>query len=203
MRPLLFFPLVLVSCTGGGECPPSDKAVCDTGTPADADTDSDTDTDTDLPDARDGLANNADGCQDVGGTPAAGAARYFWGEYVGDSTNGWTGVEAAYVYANDEWIAVGGEDCVAMWVVSATSTSTGACPTCEVGVSITAVYDLVNSTCPESMYGDDFATAYAVDQAADGIASWYYATSGEALGAGFWADGGGMNFLSARGCAWF
>ncbi|MES2641259.1 MAG: hypothetical protein V4850_17345 [Myxococcota bacterium] len=211
---LLLFPLVIVGCpeTTNTRCGNDKPGDCDTGgevadtdtdTDADTDTDTDSDTDADLPDARDTMVNNADGCQDVGGTPAAGAARYFWGEYRGDATSGWTGEEAAYVIANDTWKSLGGADCVAMWVVTATSTTTGSCPTCEVGMSVTAVYDLVNSTCPEDMYGDDFATTYAIDQADTNTATWYYATSAETLGTGFWADGVGANFLSPRACAWF
>jgi hypothetical protein len=150
------------------------------------------------------MSRNADGCEQVDGTDAAGGARYFWGEYLGTEEDGWSGTEAAYVFANTTWAGMGGADCVAYWVVTATASgNTGSCPTCDVGMDVTATYDRVNSTCPEAMYGDDFSDSYAVDLATDGTASWYYAATAHDIGTGYWTDGVGMNFLSTRACVWF
>lgn len=213
LTPLLF--LAFVACTGD-----TDK---DTGAPADTDTGEDTGTDTDtgndtdtgddtdtdtaveptLTDARDAMQRDAEGCQDVEGTPAAGAARYFWGEYTGDIAEGWEGTEAVYVFANDTWKASGGADCVAYWVTTGDFGSTGACPTCDIGVAVTATYDVVNSTCPEDMWGEDFADTYAIDRKSDGMTDWYYSESGTLFGAGYWKNDLGMNFLSERACVWF
>jgi hypothetical protein len=149
------------------------------------------------------MVADASGCEDVSGSTVPGGARYYWGEYLGNATDGWTGTEAVYVYANDTWIGYGGADCVSYWVTTATATSTGACPTCEAGLSITAVYDAVNSTCPDDMWGTDgWSESYAVDFDA-GAANFYYAGSGNAIGSGYGDEEVGANFLSDRACVWF
>jgi hypothetical protein len=213
MRRLLLFPLLLTACDGGFACKdecdsdaPAPDADTDTDADSDADTDTDTDADSDLQDARDAMQRDASGCQDFEGTPLAGAARYFWGEYHGNATEGWTGQEAAYIFANDAWKDLGGEDCVALWAVSAVAGSNGSCPTCELGISVSAVYDLVNSTCPEAMYGGDFSTAYAVDTEVDGAGvgttTWYYASSADRIGTGYAAPQV-LNFVTDRACNWY
>ena len=156
-----------------------------------------------LLDVRDEMDPSATGCEELGGSAVAGAARYFWGEYEGDAEAGWTGTEAVYVYANPTWVAAGGADCVGLWTVTGVAAGTGACPTCEVGMRVVATYDVVNSTCPIEFYGEDFAEDYALDEDAAGTVRWFYARSGNVMGDGYWVAGGGRNFLSTRGCVWF
>ena len=206
----LVLPALLVACSeeepDARDTAPS-REDTDTGADTDsADTASDTDTGDDvsiLEDVRGRMQENAEGCEDFNGTALAGAARYFWGEYRGDVASGWTGEEAVFLYANEAWRALGGEDCVGYWTVTAGFGGTGECPTCDLGLSVTATYDAVNSTCPEDLWGGDFTSAYAVDRSSDGVATWYYTASAERFGVGVWNDAIGMNFLSERACVWF
>ena len=208
LSPLAFAALLLplASCSGTAD-DKADDTGAESDTDTDADTDADTDTDTDAPplmeDVRERMQKDAVGCEDVDGTPVPGGSRYFWGEYLGDVGTGWTGTEAVYVYANEAWKDVGGEDCVAYWVVTGGFGGTGDCPTCDVGVAVTATYDGVNSTCPEDMWGESFTSGYAVDLGNDGTSTWYYTSTATLLGTGVWKSDVGMNFLTERACTWF
>jgi hypothetical protein len=183
----------------------------DTDTDSDADTDTDTDTDTDsdsdadrLADVREQMLANSDACEELSGNPVAGAREYFWGEYDQGTSSEWAGKEAIYYFANTTWKASGGADCVIVWDTVATSGGTGACSTCDLGLAVSANLNTSETTCPSAMWSGDemFNEDYAIETAADGTASWRFASSNTEFGAGYWISGA-ANYLSDSSCVWF
>jgi hypothetical protein len=176
-----------------------------TGTTDSGTTDSGTDpgTTAGLPDPRDQMVRDAHDCQEVQGTPQAGGTVYYWGEYLGDSTNGWQGREILYYFANDTAKGAGLSDCTVAWTSTAVSASPGRCKECSVAMAVTGVGDAGGTTCDPALFDQsDFATTYALKLPGDGTAQWFYADSGDAFAAGY-TDATGANFLSASTCAWF
>lgn len=219
---VLFTVLALGACSAKADGDDSDEADADTDTDADsdadtdtdtdADTDTDTDTDTDsdsdsdadLQDVREGIVEDAEGCQDLGGTVTSGAKEYFWGEYRKSGAS-WSGQEAIYYFANDTWVSNGGADCVILWDMTATEIAdAGACGDCELALAATATINESLTTCDYNMWrGDEsFEGEYAVDLADNGTATWFFTGSGTEFGAGYWVDGG-ANYLSESSCVWF
>lgn len=181
----------------------------DTDTDADSDTDADADSDTDadadvLPEVRDAMVRDAASCEELAGHPVDGAREYFWGEYQRTAGAAWTGTEAIYYFANATWVANGGADCAIVWNMTATEADPGACTTCALGLSVSATLDTTQTTCPSAMWSGDetFVEGYAIDQAADGTATWRFAESNNEFGAGYWVDGA-ASFLSDSSCVWF
>lgn len=154
-----------------------------------------------LKDARDDMDRSAGGCQDLQGDALPGANSYFWGEYEGSSAEGWFGTEKFYVFANDTLKDAGGEDCEVTWVVTAGQVAPGSCSGCEVALDVSATLD--SSTCGDGMADEaSFTITYAVDQLSDGTARWFFDSSGNELGQGYW-NGNGMNYLTDPSCRWF
>ncbi len=180
----------------------------DTGTDGDADTDTDSDSDTDTDTDADPSAVwervDPSHCDAVPGFEGvSGAASYFVGEYrpSGGPTQG---KETWALYANPAWEAAGGADCIVVWSVTASSTGTGSCGSCDFGISVQAQLDKTASTCAEDLYeGDEtFEVDYAVDEREDGTAEWYFASSGTRIGSGL-VETGGVSFITDPSCTWF
>jgi hypothetical protein len=210
MRPLPLLPALLAlsflsACSGGKEDAeaPADSADDTGGQDSGTDTDEDTDPTQDT-DVRNDMQENADGCQDYGGNAVPGAASYFVGDYVGNATDGWTGTEEWWLWANGAWKERGGEDCVVVWNVDATPADPGACGACETGLAIDAAIDATRTTCPTPLWEglEYWSESYAMDQLPDGAARWYFAETGTPLGDGWWTEST-ANWISDRACTWF
>ncbi len=216
--------LLLAACTGeGGDSdtkqPPGDAdadtdtdtdadADSDTDTDTDSDTDTDTDADADIADIRDEMVPTSAGCEELAGNLEDGAKEYFWGEYE-DGSGGWTGKEAIYYYANTTWISHGGADCMIVWDMTASEGDTDACGSCELGLSVSAVLNESETTCPEAMWqGDEsFSEDYAVDLGDSGASSFRFAETNSEFGIGYWIGADttatAANYLSPSSCVWF
>ena len=150
-----------------------------------------------------------DGCEtwtDNDGTVynITGAVSYFYGEYVDNGDGSWSGEEYWYLYANQTWKDAGGADCQIFWVTEATEGETGSCPTCDVGLDVSAQIDVTESDCPEDLYAgeENFTTSYAIKHSGEDESVWYYAGSGTQFATGYY-NSGAMNYASSYACKWF
>lgn len=148
------------------------------------------------------------GCEDWEGNQIPGSASYFYGEYEVTGTddegaNLWSGEERWLLFANSTWEDQGGGDCEVAWTATATETEPSGCGSCEFGLEVTLTLDLVATTCDDDLSeGTEGDVTYVVDVADDGTATWYYASSGNTVGVGYYEDGA-VNFLSDKQCDWF
>ena len=200
---LLSLSLALAACPSDKEDTASPEADTDTDTDADTDTDTDTDADTDLPDLTAGLDEG--GCEELpdhGAIP--GARSYFVGSYLWTEEDTAEGSEQWLIFANDAWADVGGSDCSVVLLTSASKGDAVACGACDFSLAVQATLDAVATDCPEEIYAGDesWEVTYDVELAADGSATWYYASSGNPVGTGYW-NASGQNFLTEGTCLWF
>jgi len=168
---------------------------------ADADSDADSDADADaLPDLTEGL--DQDVCEN--GPGDEGATTYYLGTYLNVQGAPFEGTEQWIWYANSDWEAVGGADCVVTWNVVGTECTTDACTDCDLGIIASAELDLDATTCPKAGYSgmESWEERYAVRYNDDGSASWFFATSGNDFASGYWTDAG-QNFVTDASCWWF
>ena len=219
VRAITFTLLTLSLCLGCGDkddtAPPEGDTDTDTDTDTDSDADADADSDTDadadadadsdtdadpLPDLTEDL--DQDVCED--GPGDEGATTYYLGTYLNNRGAPLVGTEQWIWYANSQWEAVGGADCVVTWNVVGTECSTDACTDCDIGIIATAEIDIDATTCPEAGYADleSWEERYAVRYNEDGSADWFFATTGNPLASGFWNEAG-QNFVTAASCWWF
>ncbi len=162
----------------------------------------------DLDDLKSNIERNADGCQTVDGVRHPGAASYFYGELeptvVDEDGQHWSGFEEWLLFANESWRETGVSDCGITWRTEAIESSPGRCAACDVTVSVAATVDLAATSCPEGLWESDanYTVTYDVMWNDDGTSSWYFASSGAAMGVGSHAEGA-MNYLTSRTCVWF
>lgn len=145
-----------------------------------------------------------DGAYDSDGVfhEVPGAATYFLGTYENDG-GVWTGEEGWYLFANAAWIDAGEGDCEVLYAAEATEADPGACPSCDLGLSVTLQVDVTLSDCPEELYeGTDGSVTYAIKYTSDTEATWYFASSGDELGSGYYNDEA-MNFITDKKCMYF
>lgn len=155
-----------------------------------------------IPDARDAMIRNADACEEIGGhTDVPAAEEYYWGQFVGNETDGWTGEEAWYLFGNTAWHASGREDCEVHFTVTAVKGNVGKCASCDVGLVAHAEVDLATTTCSPGQYAgyEVMDEPYAVELLGDGSADWSFPSSGTVFGHGYWVEGA-LNYLSDGGC---
>jgi hypothetical protein len=71
---------------------------------------------------------------------------------------------------------------------------------------VSATIDISNTDCPEGLYeapsDQNWTASYAVLTNGDGSAQWFFAGSGEAMGAGT-HSGGVADFATDKSCKWF
>lgn len=156
----------------------------------------------DLPDLLD-RTFDASGCETLAGDPTAGAATWFWGQYIRQADGSWTGQERWIIKANSTWIDAGGTDCEADWTATANETPTGACSNCDLGLAVSAT--LQSNTCPSGLSSqiDDFQVEYAIRFGTDGTATWYFADDAATPFASGYEVDGAVNFLTDQSCVWF
>jgi hypothetical protein len=153
-----------------------------------------------LPDQLFGLEE--DGCETLEGREVAGAVAWYWGEYLIDG-DAFQGEERLIYFANDAWRDQGGADCAVVWQTDGTSGSPGACGSCDMGMSVSAVLDTGQSDCPEGLLGDEgWSEDYGLARSDDGTVSWYFAESGSRFAAGYYNDVA-LSYLSDKTCVWF
>ena len=133
-----------------------------------------------------------------------GAVSYFYGVYEDNGDGSWSGEEYWYLYANASWVEAGEGDCQIMWVASGTEGDPGACPSCDVALDVTLQLDASQTDCPEEIYeGEESATtSYAIKHTTSSDAVWYYASSGNQFGTGYY-NSSAMNFATEHACKWF
>lgn len=192
MQVVLILALALTACDGPK--PADDTGADDTGGGAD------------LPKLMDGV--DTEGCEGYtdseDGTfyEIPGAASYFYGLYE-RSGEAWTGEEVWYLFANPTWQETGEDDCEVHYAAEASETTASACPSCDLALAVTLTLDVTLSTCPEDLYdGTDGDVIYGIKYVSDDEAEWYFGTSGDELGAGYY-DEDAVNFLSDKKCMWF
>ena len=157
-----------------------------------------------LPDLLSTMEDNGD-CEGFDGTPVTGATVYWYGLFVGDAQQGWTGEEHWYLLANNHWEDNGGADCRVVWTFTARAADPGSCLTCDLGVVVQASVDRDRTTCDPDLWSADtsMSTTYGVFRGGGGEASWYWAESGNFMADGHYTDSGNMNYLIDAVCRWF
>lgn len=131
-----------------------------------------------------------------------GAASVFYGEYHGDET-GYTGEERWYLWANQSWQGMDGEDCVVTWNAIAQVNADGACAGCDLSILTTLTLDESRSTCPEGLQDNTDGTAeYNISLRSNGQSLWSFSSTGEHFGSGEHV-GNGLNFVTESTCKWF
>ena len=142
------------------------------------------------------------GCEDLEGNSIAGAVAWYWGEYW-YTDSGYEGEERLLYFANDAWATLDGGDCEVVWQTTAVVGHTGACGACNTGMSVTAVLDVGQTTCPDGLQGDKtWSEDYALSLREDESAEWFFASSGAAFAEGYHNDDA-LNYRSDKSCAWF
>lgn len=144
-------------------------------------------------------------CDDNDYADQPGAVSYFLGEFSNDGGT-WSGTEYWILYANDAWNeADNGQDCQIAWTVQLSETDVGSCLICEYGLEGGATLDASQTTCAQEQLWEgeeNLSLAYDVDD--DGTnATFYFAGSGQLLGAGHSNGGSALNYLSDPQCDWF
>lgn len=88
--------------------------------------------------------------------------------------------------------------------MSGSSSAAGACSSCDYGVRVDATLNAGQTTCPEGLYKgeESYSVTYGVDEATDGTAEIYFASSGNLLGRGY-GNGTAFNYVSDVSCKWF
>jgi hypothetical protein len=156
-------------------------------------------TSSELPDLTTGLSKT--GCDN--GPGGAGAASYFVGELKITDGNV-TGEEQWLLYANKQWKAGEGKDCVVRWTLNGNTNPIQACGSCSVGVSLTNAMDKVGSTCPEKIAENETGQAinYDISLLEDGRAIVYFSRSGKKVGEGYHQNGT-IKYVTDLSCRWF
>lgn len=186
----------------------SDKSGDDTASPSDSDSDSgDTGAAVDLPDLTADL--DTEGCEEVSGSSVPGAVSYFVGTYwqSGEDDEGepiYEGEERWLLFANERWQATGEDDCVIRWTAAGASAGTGACGTCDLGMSVALQVDSTSTDCPADLWKPEATgTAnYGLAFTSDTEVRWYFTSSGSAFGDGY-HEGAAFNFVTEKACKWF
>jgi hypothetical protein len=142
-------------------------------------------------------------CQDVEGTPVAGAEVYFAGNF-GIDGDVIKGVEVVYFMANETWKATGEDDCQIVLQVTGNFTDIGTCTACDTGISLVATIIDSQSTCPQGLQTDyeSLIETYAIQQLPDGSANWFFHSSGNQFASGSHTDES-LQYLSDFQCQWY
>ena len=144
-------------------------------------------------------------CDDSEFSDQPGAVTYFLGEYEKKGET-WEGTEYWLLYANDAWAeADSGVDCQIAWTVQLSETDVSTCSVCDYGLAGGATIDLSKTTCGQEGLWEGLENqtlSYDVDDTGT-TATFYFATSGNYLGAGYSNGGGALNYLSDPQCDWF
>jgi len=176
-------------------------ADADSDADSDADTDADTDADADtdpqgLPDLTEDLdttwCDTAEGKEDW-----PGATSY----YVGSYEKGGDGWEKWLLHGTSEWNS--GLHCQVVWTVKTSVGTTGACNSCDYGLTVEAELDTTNTDCPSGLYDTEgWTDSYDVRENDDSTSNFFFAGSGTEFGSGYW-DATHVNWITDRSCVWF
>lgn len=138
-------------------------------------------------------------CQDFEGTPLAGAAVFFAGNflYAEDTIQG---IESVFHVASDSWDY---GDCEIHLSISGTAADPVGCATCDLAFDITASMIGAQSDCPEALQEDyqSYQVIYNVQRMDDGTANWFF-ESGTAFASGTYDDSS-LTYLSDPQCQWY
>jgi len=161
-----------------------------------------------LADLKATMDRSAEGCQDIDGLAHPGAASQFYGELElvdTDDVLAWRGFEEWILVANDAWQDTGVDDCTVTWSLRAEETDAGVCAACDLSIAVVASIDESRTSCPADLWEEHIHYAVEYDVLVDPDTDdtrWFFASSGNMLGAGSHADGA-LNYLTDRTCLWF
>ncbi|MBM74928.1 MAG: hypothetical protein CMK59_05980 [Proteobacteria bacterium] len=146
-------------------------------------------------------------CQEFDGVAVPGSTSYFLGDLCLSGTSVGsqvTGSETWLLIANDAWIASGQDTCTVVWNSIGVVTEPSGCPTCTIGLEITASVDRERSDCPVNLYSDDetLQEQYDVFIKEDGSLDWFFSGSGNRFASGV-KEGGSISYISDSTCKWF
>ncbi len=146
-------------------------------------------------------------CQDFSGTATAGATGYFSGGFCFSGTSEGdqvVGTETWLLLANETWQELGEDDCKVVWNNIGVVRAPSGCPTCTIGVDLTASIDRSLTTCPPDLWAGEetLQESYDLFIGADGSILWYFSGSGNLFAAGN-EEGNTMTYLSDPACLWF
>lgn len=138
-------------------------------------------------------------CQDVNGSPAAGASVYYQGSFTYGNAE-INGTEYVHHIANEHWDY---GDCTITLGLTGVETTPVGCTTCDLAFSITATLDQGNSDCPEDLQEDysSYSTIYNIELYDDGTTEWFF-DSGNQFASGT-HNGDRITYLSEEMCQWY
>lgn len=143
----------------------------------------------------------------VQGSDIAGATSYFWGTYVrADEELGegmWLGREQWILHPTDSWDATDGRSCFVTWEMVAEELEPQGCPTCDLGLSVSAQINRISTDCPDGLWEEEQSWDESYDIAIDGETTrFFYHTTGNEFGLGY-AENSALSFLTSPNCTWF
>ena len=138
-------------------------------------------------------------CQDVSGTPAAGASTYYYGSFA-NNNGSISGTEKVFLIANDTWDY---GSCEITLNVTGSVVDPVNCSVCSQAFAITATMIDAESNCPEAYQQDyeSYSTIYNIQDNGNGTNSWFF-ESGTLFASGT-SNGALVEYLSDETCQWF
>lgn len=155
-------------------------------------------------DPYDGLVHDT-ACNDVSGSPVAGATGFFVGDFDVNGSN-LQGVEEWVLFANPTWTQAGGPatSCFLRWNVVGTLGEPDSCVGCTHELTATGSFDADASNCPtalEEIEGVELDLKYFIQRRSSGEATWTF-ESGTTLGDGV-VTSDRAAYVTDSACNWF
>ena len=146
-------------------------------------------------------------CQEYDGVDVAGGTSYFLGDLCISGTSVGSevsGRETWRIIANDAWREVGQNSCSVVWNTIGVVTEPTGCPTCTIGMTLTASIDRSLTDCPPDLWtGEEtLQENYDVFIADDGNLQWFFSGSGTRFASGIRQDSS-LGYISDPTCVWF
>ena len=122
-----------------------------------------------------------------------GATGYFIGYYELAEDEIWYGVEQHVLFSNGGEDTLEGDSCQTTWAVTGIEGPIGSCNACQFSISVSALQDSAQSTCPESLQesGTEWSVSYDI-LIDDSSSEFYFYNSGDFMASGE----GSTSFLS-------
>ena len=131
------------------------------------------------PNILDALWNELDPNHCEGHLMGPGATGYFIGYYQLAEDDIWYGVEQHVLFSNGGQEIIGDDSCQTTWAVTGISGEVGACGACLFSLSVNALQDSAQSTCPDSIQesGEEWDVSYDI-LLSNGVSEFYFYDSG-------------------------
>lgn len=114
-----------------------------------------------------------------------GATGYFIGYYEMAEDELWYGIEQHVLFSVGEQDVIGADSCQITWAMTGVSGEVGSCNACLFSLSVNAIQDGGQSSCPESIQssGSEWSTSYDI-LIDNGISEFYFYDSGSFIASG-------------------